>query len=317
TTRPTPSGIPSTLSYGGNPFDITVPASSYSGSANTAAENTHVAVVRPGWTTHAMNMGQRYLQLNNTFTVNNDGSLILHTAQMPPNANIFQPGPAWVYVVVNGIPSKGTYVIVGSGNVEAQTLSAASVLPDSVRLDSAKGSADGSTTGNGGSNSNGAEQSSKGKLIAVIVGGVVALGLIGAVIGICLSRRRRAANRQDLSASSASYPMSAAPASPVTSGGYGHDGYGRGQGYGGASDDSRGLRGSDSSVFVPFKQDYNSSQQWGASNTNLVDNQQYDAYRDHNGVPQYRSNGMSMELDPYAAESRMSTSSPHGGRSRY
>ncbi|THH06457.1 hypothetical protein EW146_g9607, partial [Bondarzewia mesenterica] len=33
-TRPVPTGIPSTLSYGGNAFDVTVPASSYSGSAN-------------------------------------------------------------------------------------------------------------------------------------------------------------------------------------------------------------------------------------------------------------------------------------------
>lgn len=311
-TRPEPSGIPSTLSYGGDSFDITIPASSYSGSSNTAAENTNVVVIRPGWTTHGMNMGQRYLQLNSTFTVNKDGSLTLHTAQMPPNANIFQPGPAWVYVVINGIPSKGQYVIVGSGKVETQTLKSASVLPDSTRLDSASGSADGSTTGNGGnSNSNNGGTSNTGKLVAVIVGAVVALGLIGALIGICLSRRRRAANRQDLSASSASYPMSAAPVSPVTAGGYGH-----GQGYDGAGGDARGFRGSDSSAFVPFKQDYNSSSQWGASNANLVDHQQYDAYRD-NGVSQYRSNGMSIELDPYAADSRMSTTTPHGGRPRY
>ncbi|ESK91597.1 glyoxal oxidase [Moniliophthora roreri MCA 2997] len=151
-TRPVPSGIPTTLTYGGNSFDITVPASSFSGDANRAAENTHVSVVRPGWTTHSMTMGQRYLQLNNTYTVNEDGSITLHTAQMPPNANIFQPGPAWVFVVVNGIPSNGTYVTVGSGKIEQQTLSAASSLPASQRREGATGSADGSTTGgnNGG-----------------------------------------------------------------------------------------------------------------------------------------------------------------------
>ncbi|KAF9070748.1 copper radical oxidase [Rhodocollybia butyracea] len=116
TTRPVPSGIPSTLSYGGN----------------DAAGNTTVVVVRPGWTTHGMNMGQRFLQLNNTFTVNSDGCL--------PTLTFFQPGPAMVFVVVNGIPSNGTFVIVGSGSVGTQPTQAASTLPTSVRSSSASGS---------------------------------------------------------------------------------------------------------------------------------------------------------------------------------
>ncbi|KAK7062639.1 hypothetical protein VNI00_000127 [Paramarasmius palmivorus] len=92
-TRPTPSGIPDRLTYGGDPFDITVPAGSFSGDSNDAAENTHVSVVRPGWTTHGMNMGQRYLQLNNTYTVNEDGSITLHTAQMPPTRTFSSLAP--------------------------------------------------------------------------------------------------------------------------------------------------------------------------------------------------------------------------------
>lgn len=46
--RPQPSGIPTTMSYGGNPFDITITPSSYSGSANDAAGNTTVVLIRPG-----------------------------------------------------------------------------------------------------------------------------------------------------------------------------------------------------------------------------------------------------------------------------
>ncbi|KAF7419506.1 hypothetical protein PC9H_002097 [Pleurotus ostreatus] len=154
-TRPVPSGVPKTLSYGGDSFDISVPATSYSGSANDAAENTIIAIVRSGFTTHAMNMGQRFLQLNHTFTVNNDGSITYHVAQVPPNPNLFQPGPAFLHVTVNGIPSNGSYVIVGNGQVGAQPTSAATVLPASVRVDSASGSADGSTTGtSSGSNGN-------------------------------------------------------------------------------------------------------------------------------------------------------------------
>jgi hypothetical protein len=152
TTRPQPSGIPSNLSYGGDPFDITVPASSYSGSSNDAADSAIISVVRPGWTTHGMNIGQRFLQLNNTYSVSSDGSIVLHTSQMPPTPEIFQPGPAWVFVTINGIPSNGTYVIVGSGSMGKQPTSAAGALPGSVRADDAKGTADGSATG-GSSNS--------------------------------------------------------------------------------------------------------------------------------------------------------------------
>ncbi|KAL0959152.1 hypothetical protein HGRIS_014439 [Hohenbuehelia grisea] len=151
-TRPVPSGVPKTLSYGGPSFDISVPASSYSGNANDAAENTIIAIIRSGFTTHAMNMGQRFLQLNNTYTVNSDGSITYHVSQAPPNANIFQPGPAFLHVTINGIPSNGTYLILGSGKIEQQTLNPVAELPAKVRLDNVGGSASGA--GNGGSNGN-------------------------------------------------------------------------------------------------------------------------------------------------------------------
>ncbi|KAF5391110.1 hypothetical protein D9757_003069 [Collybiopsis confluens] len=302
-TRPIPSGIPSTLTYGGSPFDIAVPASSYSGSGNDAADNTTIVVLRPGWTTHGMNMGQRYLQLNNTYTVNKDGSLTIHTAQMPPNPNIFQPGPAMVFVVVNGIPSNGTFVIVGSGKVETQVTQAASVLPTSVRLDSASGSAAGTTTGNSDSPSSGGT-SHTATIIASIVAGIVVLGIIGAIIGICMSRRRRAAAARQNAESS--YAMSNA------------SGVGASGGYGGyknaaAAESSKALRGSDSSAFS-MHEGYNHSQQWSSSTANLTSSPYHDApFLDEARGP----HGISMELDPYASQSRMSTSSrPNEGRYR-
>ncbi|THU80802.1 DUF1929-domain-containing protein [Dendrothele bispora CBS 962.96] len=189
-TRPTPSGIPKTLSYGGSSFDITVPSSSYSGSANNAAENTHVSVVRPGWTTHAMNMGQRYLQLNNTYTVNSDGSIVLHVSQMPPIPNIFQPGPAMVFVVVNEIPSNGTFVIVGSGRIETQSTADVQELPAKVQADSSvSGSADGSTTGAGnatgmGTGMGSSEDPNTGvTILASRFGVLVAVGIMGFSFG--------------------------------------------------------------------------------------------------------------------------------------
>ncbi|KAG6828102.1 hypothetical protein H0H92_009187 [Tricholoma furcatifolium] len=161
TTRPVPSGVPTTISYGGAPFDITIPPSSYSGSSNAAAANTTVVLLRGGFTTHAMNMGQRYVQLNNTYTVQSDGTLVLHVAQAP-NPNILQPGPALFFVTVNGIPSNGTMVIVGSGAVGVQPMAPASVLPESVLLDSATGTAPLSATGGTSSDSGSGSGSSSG-----------------------------------------------------------------------------------------------------------------------------------------------------------
>ncbi|KAJ7505434.1 glyoxal oxidase [Mycena galericulata] len=200
-TRPVPSGIPSTITYGGSPFDVTIPASSYSGAGNDAAANTTVVLMRPGWTTHGMNMGQRYLQLNNTYTVNSNSSITFHVSQAPPNANLFQPGPAFVYVVVNGVPSNGTYVLVGSGSVETQPTNSVVALPDSVKLASASGSADGATTSSTGpgvasaSTTSASSSSHIGAIVGGAVGGLVVLGLIGAAAAVWVARRKRAGAR--------------------------------------------------------------------------------------------------------------------------
>jgi len=56
------SGVPQTLGYGGPYFNLTVSSASYKGtSGNSAAANTTVVLSRGGFTTHAMNMGQRHL----------------------------------------------------------------------------------------------------------------------------------------------------------------------------------------------------------------------------------------------------------------
>ena len=148
-TRPVPQNVPTTLSYGGNYFDITIPSSSYAGNSNDAATNTTIWLIRQGFTTHAMNMGQRIMQLNNTFTVQNNGTIILHTAQLPPSPNLFQPGPAFLFVTINGIPSNGTYVIIGNGQIGPQPTASASVLPLSHGASSAQSSKSANGTNNG------------------------------------------------------------------------------------------------------------------------------------------------------------------------
>jgi hypothetical protein len=213
-TRPSVTGVPKTLTYGGNSFDITIAPRSYSGNPNDAADKTEVNVVRGGFTTHAMNMGQRFLQLNNTYTVQGDGSIVLHVAQMPPNPNIFQPGPALLFVVIKGVPSKGTFVIVGNGAIGPQPVSDASVLPSSVRLDMASAPAStvvpDSTRGSSASSS----KPASGVLIGIIVGSVAAFAVIATVVGVTLARRR--------AASSVPYTMKdAGSPAPLGSGPYG------------------------------------------------------------------------------------------------
>jgi Domain of unknown function (DUF1929) len=271
-TRPAPTGMPTTLTYGGSSFNITIPASSYSGSANDAADSATCVIHRGGFTTHAMNMGQRLMQLNNTYTVNADGSIILHVAQPPPNPNLFTPGPAFMFVNVHGIPSNGSYLIVGNGQIGTQPTAPASILPPSSRLDSASGSASNST----GTSQNNIDQKSGLNLAVVIgsvAGGLAVLAVLVAFIGIFLVRRKRAASRIT---PSTDYAMTA---SGVTAGAIG----------------SRGIRNSDSSAFVPLQQD-NHSNAWNASVTSLNA-----PYRDDDLPNDRGSMGLSMDWDPYAS----------------
>ncbi|GAA6063549.1 hypothetical protein JCM10212_002661 [Sporobolomyces blumeae] len=128
--RPNVTGLPTSLSYGGDYFDIQLSSADVGSVSNL--DNTRVTLIRPGFSTHAMNMGQRFLQLNSTFTANSDGSATLHVSQMPPNPAIFVPGPALLFVVVNGVPSTGQWVTVGNGQLGDQPVLATQELPAST-----------------------------------------------------------------------------------------------------------------------------------------------------------------------------------------
>lgn len=93
--RPAPTGIPASITYGGANFDLTLPVSSVNG---TNLGNIKVALIKTGFSTHAMNMGMRYIQLENTYTGNSDGSATIHVSQLPPNPALLVPGPALLYV---------------------------------------------------------------------------------------------------------------------------------------------------------------------------------------------------------------------------
>lgn len=86
-------------------------------SSSSEASQTKVVIIRTGFSTHAMNMGQRMIELRSATS----GSTV-NVAALPPNPALFAPGPALAFVVVNGVPSQGKFVMVGNGKIGAQTV---------------------------------------------------------------------------------------------------------------------------------------------------------------------------------------------------
>ena len=96
-------------------------------------------------------MGQRYVELQTSFTgYQTDHTATLHVSQLPPNPAILVPGPALLFIVVNGVPSVGVQVMVGSGNIETQQILPAANLPASqILLGDSPSSKTSAKTGNG------------------------------------------------------------------------------------------------------------------------------------------------------------------------
>ncbi|WVR09090.1 hypothetical protein IAU60_006152 [Kwoniella sp. DSM 27419] len=131
TAKPSPSGMPSKITYGGDPFDLTFTLDDLRG--NTLNINaTKAVIIRTGFSTHTMNMGQRHVELVTSFQTTDDGGAILHVSQLEPNPGILAPGPALFFAVVAGVPSNASWVMIGDGIVGEQTLRPRSTLPPST-----------------------------------------------------------------------------------------------------------------------------------------------------------------------------------------
>ncbi|KAI0029391.1 glyoxal oxidase N-terminus-domain-containing protein [Vararia minispora EC-137] len=129
--RPEPHGLPTVLTYGGSWFDVELSPDDYFHDPKHT-KGAKVVVMRTGFSTHAQNMGQRLIELENTVSIDGGGVAVLHVAQVPPNPAAFPPGPAFLFVVVDGVPSIGVMVTVGSGRLGPQELSAPATLPPGV-----------------------------------------------------------------------------------------------------------------------------------------------------------------------------------------
>jgi len=171
-TKPSPTGLPTSLSYGGDYFNISLSAAD-----SKSLDDTMVTVIRTGFSTHAMNMGQRFVQLNNTYTKNSDGSSTLHVSQLPPLPGVLAPGPALLFVVVGGVPSNATMIMVGSGKIETQPILATQNLPKGDGTTSAPGSSPSGSSGSGSDGGSSGAMSVKSWGTAGM-GVLVALGMV-------------------------------------------------------------------------------------------------------------------------------------------
>ncbi|KAG8718917.1 hypothetical protein FRC09_011908 [Ceratobasidium sp. 395] len=184
--RPEPVGLMDRLSYGGPGYDITLSLDDLGGNL-TKIQDTKVVVMRTGFSTHTINFGMRYLQLETSYTVTplddagTQYNITMHVAQLPPNPAIFAPGPAFIFVVVDGVPSIGQMIMVGSGKIGkgSQVVGQRTVLPDSSMPVKGPGGGNGSGGGSGGGQGNGAlgRLSGQWTMWTGVVLGLVGLGL--------------------------------------------------------------------------------------------------------------------------------------------
>lgn len=75
------------------------------------AKAAKVALYHGGFVTHNLHMNHRMAFLDTTGWADESTSQIL-TVTMPPNGNVAPPGPYVVYVVVDGVPAIGQFVMV-------------------------------------------------------------------------------------------------------------------------------------------------------------------------------------------------------------
>lgn len=130
--RPVASAFPESLSYGGDAWSLTY------NDASVDPSSIKVVIVRTGFSTHGMNFGQRYLELETSTIVDKEKNQIkVNVAQMPPNPNLVTPGPAMIFFVVNGVPSEGEMILIGNGQIGKQPIAPATVLPKSEVIEKA------------------------------------------------------------------------------------------------------------------------------------------------------------------------------------
>ncbi|KAK1749675.1 glyoxal oxidase [Echria macrotheca] len=186
--RPQPTGLPDSLSYGGDPFTIELSKDDLFGDTKNI-DTIMVTYVRPGYSTHAINFSQRAIKLQWSHKLLDNGGVQLSVQQLP-SPTIFAPGPALLHVVVAGIPSEGKFVMAGNGKIGKQTVlplvlpvpdvNSSSPQPGPARPVSNPGSGPGGSVGggSGGDDKSGAVSLLVGSPAALTATILLALGLV-------------------------------------------------------------------------------------------------------------------------------------------
>ncbi|CAE6413572.1 unnamed protein product [Rhizoctonia solani] len=101
--RPRITSLPERIDFMGSfRLDIVLP-----GQTNNIA----VSLMDLGFVTHSVHMNSRLVELECKLAA--DGHTL--TVSSPPSGNVYPPGPAWIYVLADGVPSIGRKLMVGNG----------------------------------------------------------------------------------------------------------------------------------------------------------------------------------------------------------
>ncbi|KAG1855474.1 putative copper radical oxidase [Suillus tomentosus] len=105
--RPLVHKPPKALLYGQNlTLSVKFPSST------AKARNIKVALMDLGFVTHAVHANSRLVYLSSSLV--SDGHSLQITG--PPRPAVYPPGPGWIYVIVDNVPSVGFQVMVGNGD---------------------------------------------------------------------------------------------------------------------------------------------------------------------------------------------------------
>lgn len=121
------------ISYGGDAMEVDLSEDEVSDVSS--AEDVKAVLIRPGFSTHAMQMGQRRVELETSVVKQGNGGAKMHIAPLPANPNVLAPGPCLFFKVINGVPSHGVMVMVGNGEIGQQPMGDYPTLPESSGFD--------------------------------------------------------------------------------------------------------------------------------------------------------------------------------------
>jgi hypothetical protein len=118
----------------------------------------------------------------------NTGNATLHVSQLPgnPGPTLFQPGPAMMFLVVEGVPSMGQWVMVGNGQLGTQTTQSNAALPSNQvkAIQNTTSSPSGSTGASGSSASGSTTKSAAGLSVPPVALPAAVLSLCTIVVGL-------------------------------------------------------------------------------------------------------------------------------------